>query len=94
MNTPRPLTRQQTQIIRELLSTVHPDFARTIETMLNQQLQTTSLPNPVAYVRSAVLAVRAGRHGPNRGLHIYRTRSAVRQHDSLDQAALIHDLRE
>ena len=77
MNTPRPLTQQQTHIIRELLSSVHPDFALTIQTMLDQQLQTTSIRNPVAFVRYSVLAVRQGRFGPNRGLHISRSRPAA-----------------
>lgn len=71
------LSDKQARAIRELLSSIHPDFARSISMLLQQQLETTGVRNPTAYVRSCVLAVRHGRYGENRGLHIYRTRLAM-----------------
>lgn len=76
MNTPQSLTQNQTRIINDLLTRVAPDMATTITAMLTQQLQSHGLRDPVGYVRSCVLAARAGRHGPNRGLHIPRARTA------------------
>ena len=71
------LSDQQARAIRELLSSIHPDFAVTISTMLQHQMETTGVRNPVAFVRYQALAVRRGRHGENRGLIIRRTKSAV-----------------
>lgn len=75
------LSDKQARAIRELLSSIHPDFAMTISTMLQQQLETTGVRNPTAYVRSCVVAIRRGRHGENKGLHIPRTKLAVTGND-------------
>ncbi len=82
MNPYSQLSPQQERQIRELLATIAPDFAMTISKQLQQQLHTQPLKNPVAFVRSAVLAVRQGRFGPNRGLYIPRTRMAATGTDS------------
>lgn len=82
MNSRRQLAPQQERQIRELLSTIAPDFAMSIRQMLNHQLEHSNVRNPVAFVRSSVSAVRQGRFGPNRGLHIPRTRSAASGADS------------
>ena len=71
------LSDRQTRAIRELLSSIHPDFAVTISTMLQHQMETTGLKNPVAFVRYNALAVRRGRHGENRGLIIRRAKLAT-----------------
>ena len=71
------LSDRQTRAIRELLSSIYPDFAVTISMMLQHQMETTGLRNPVAFVRYQALAVRQGRFGPNRGLHISRTKLAA-----------------
>ncbi len=71
------LSDQQARAIRELLSSIHPDFAVTISTMLQHQMETTGVRNPVAFVRYQALAVRQGRFGPNRGLYIPRTKLAA-----------------
>ena len=71
------LSDQQARAIRELLATVPPDFGMSILMMLQHQMETTGIKNPVAFVRYQALAVRRGRHGENRGLIIRRTKSAV-----------------
>ena len=78
------LSAQQAYAIRELLQSVAPDFAVTIQAMLEQQQQTYGVRNPVAFVRYSVLAVRQGRFGPNRGLCIARTRLATTGADRRD----------
>jgi hypothetical protein len=77
MNPQRQLSPRQERQIRELLNTLAPDFAQTISHQLQQLVKTSGVRNPVAFVRSAVLAVRNGRHGENRGLHISRPKSAA-----------------
>ena len=71
------LSDQQAHTIRELLTSVHPDFARSISMMLQHQMETTGLRDPIAFTRSCVVAVRNGRHGENRGLLIPRTKLAA-----------------
>lgn len=45
--------------------------------MLQHQMETTGIKNPVAFVRYQALAVRRGRHGENRGLIIRRQKLAM-----------------
>lgn len=68
---------QQARAIRELLETIPRDFGATILMMLQHQMETTGIKNPVAFVRYQALAVRRGRHGENRGLIIRRTKLAT-----------------
>lgn len=71
------LSARQRHIIEELLDSIAPDFAMTISNQLDQELHADRVRNPVAFVRYRVLAVRLGRFGPNRDLHIPRTRMAT-----------------
>lgn len=84
MNLPQDLTPRQRQMIQSLLATIDSDFSMTITHQLEQQMHANGVRNPVAFVRYSVLAVRQGRFGPNRGLHIPRAKLAAtgtdRQH--------------
>ena len=84
------LSARQRHIIEELLDSIAPDFAMTITHQLEQQMHANGVRNPIAFVRYSVLAVRQGRFGPNRSLHIPRAKLAAtgkdRQHVGEDQA--------